>query len=70
MPKKAWAATVQESWQMDDGTGSTLINFTLDKAGPFQINAAMKAFMALTAQEKETIAANIREDEEQNFCSA
>ena len=71
MPKRARAAAVQESWQASNGAESTLINFTPDKAGPSRIDAAMKVFMALMAQEKKTIAANIGgEEEEQDFHNA
>ena len=70
-PKRARAATVSETWQENDRTESTLIDFSLDEAGPSRIDAAMKAFTALTAQEKETIATNIGgEEEEQDFHSA
>ena len=55
---------------MDNEAESTLINFSPDEAGPSQINVAMKAFTALTVEEKETIIANIGgEKEKQDFCN-
>ena len=61
-------ATIQETWQENDGAESTLIDFSPDEVGPSRIDMAMKAFTALTAQEKETIATNIGgEEQEQDF---
>ena len=62
--KKARAATAQGSWEPQEGT---LIDLNTDEDAPSRIESAMKAFAALSQEEKDQIASNIGEGEEEDF---
>jgi hypothetical protein len=64
--KKTRAAVAQESWRTEDGREETLLDWPNQTSPPSRIDAAMSAFTALSQEERDTIASNIRGEEEQN----
>ena len=70
--KKTRAAVAQETWGTKDGRGEMLLYWPNQSPPLSRIDTAMSAFMALSQDERDTIASNIGGEEEssQDFQNA